>query len=322
MFVGSQFCPHCGTKAAVPLDVGPALSCPDCRVPMEQVLLKATPLQECRRCYGIWVGIQAFDRICADGERQADVLAAQQPPVPYKIVPSSVRYRPCPQCGQLMNRFNFSQPAASSSTSARPTVSGLTGMSCDVSSSSSSRAGWTFRTSGSCRNKLKRSETWRRSAASIQSAIHSRRTGQTSFAVLPGAGQAVGLTVVSIAEDSIAVIFATVTFAVGDRRPRCPWGSVRQVGSSLPGRRLCCRSDRKRRSGNRRTAWRSDCSHRTRIFIKSGSFSAKRRCRVMFNSSARIRQQSIGGPTVTLDFIVESSESSAYLAASSSVVFS
>ena len=107
MFVGSQFCPHCGTKAAVPLDVGPALSCPDCRVPMEQVLLKATPLQECRRCYGIWVGIGAFDRISlmANGRRMCGV---QQPPVQYKIVPSSVRYRPCPQCGRLMNRFNFS----------------------------------------------------------------------------------------------------------------------------------------------------------------------------------------------------------------------
>ena len=33
-----------------------------------------------------------------------------------------------------------------------------------------------------------------------------------------------------------------------------------------------------------------------------------------------VRQQSIGGPTVTFDFIVESIESSAYFAASSSVV--
>src|SRR6185437_14579497 len=106
MFVGSQYCPHCGTKASVPLDVGPALSCPDCRVPMEQVMLKLTPLQECQRCFGIWVNAQAFERICADRERQADVLSAGQPPAP-KMVAGPVRYRPCPQCGQLMNRFNF-----------------------------------------------------------------------------------------------------------------------------------------------------------------------------------------------------------------------
>jgi len=106
MFVGSRFCPHCGTRAAEPLEIGPALSCPDCQVAMERVLLKQTPLQECQRCFGIWVDLKAFERICADRERQADVLAAEQSPAP-KIVPSTVRYRPCPQCGQLMNRFNF-----------------------------------------------------------------------------------------------------------------------------------------------------------------------------------------------------------------------
>ena len=39
----------------------------------------------------------------------------------------------------------------------------------------------------------------------------------------------------------------------------------------------------------------------------------------MFSSSIEYASRSIGGPTVTFDFIVESIDSSAYLAASSSV---
>ena len=117
MFVGSKFCPHCGAKAEQPVDAGPALDCPVCKVPMKQILLKQTPLQECQRCFGLWVDAKAFERICADRERQADALDADNgdvDPVTHaprrrapKMVPQSVRYRPCPRCGQLMNRFNF-----------------------------------------------------------------------------------------------------------------------------------------------------------------------------------------------------------------------
>ena len=72
--------------------------------------------------------------------------------------------------------------------------------------------------------------------------------------------------------------------------------------------------------GNRETACRSACCQRVRIFDKSGSFSRNRRCRVMSSSSAAYTSKSIGGPTVTFDFIVESRDNSAYFAASSNVV--
>jgi Zn-finger nucleic acid-binding protein len=111
MFVGSRFCPHCGAKAEQPVDVGPALPCPNCRVAMTQIMLKQTPLQECQRCFGLWVDAESFERICADRARQADVLAAapseQQQVLKPHITPGPVNYRPCPRCGQLMNRFNF-----------------------------------------------------------------------------------------------------------------------------------------------------------------------------------------------------------------------
>jgi Zn-finger nucleic acid-binding protein len=109
MFVGSKFCPHCGARAEQPIDIGPALDCPDCKTPMTHILLRHMPLQECQKCFGLWVDTRSFERICADRERSADPLTGalgdkRRPP---KMVPQSVRYRPCPQCGQLMNRFNF-----------------------------------------------------------------------------------------------------------------------------------------------------------------------------------------------------------------------
>lgn len=107
MFAGSKFCPHCGVKVELPIEVGPALDCPDCKIPMRQVLLKRTLFQECQRCLGIWVDEQSFDRIRADSERQADALANLA--VPPRIVPAPVRYRPCPLCGQLMNRTNYAR---------------------------------------------------------------------------------------------------------------------------------------------------------------------------------------------------------------------
>ena len=63
-------------RAEQPIDIGPALPCPNCRVAMRQIMLKVTPLQECQKCFGIWVDQLSFDRICADREKQADVLAS------------------------------------------------------------------------------------------------------------------------------------------------------------------------------------------------------------------------------------------------------
>jgi Zn-finger nucleic acid-binding protein len=104
MFVGNKFCPHCGTPAEQPVEVGPALSCPHCNVSMRQLTIKQTPLQECSRCFGLWVDVTSFDRICTDRERQADLLKPTPRP---RIFPAEVRYRPCPVCRALMNRFNF-----------------------------------------------------------------------------------------------------------------------------------------------------------------------------------------------------------------------
>ena len=66
-------------------------------------------LLECAECDGTWIEAAAFDRLCTQREQQA---AVAHRPIESKApaatsAPAAVRYRPCPQCGKMMNRQNF-----------------------------------------------------------------------------------------------------------------------------------------------------------------------------------------------------------------------
>ena len=66
-------------------------------------------LLECAQCDGTWIEAAAFDRLCTQREQQA---AVAHRPIDSKAsaataAPAAVRYRPCPQCGKMMNRQNF-----------------------------------------------------------------------------------------------------------------------------------------------------------------------------------------------------------------------
>jgi Zn-finger nucleic acid-binding protein len=113
MFIGSKHCPHCGAAAAqataAQLSV---LKCPRCKVDMSSITLGTTAMRECETCAGLWVEVAAFEKVSADREQQAAVLGAASP-APAHPSPSGdsnkIRYVPCPQCGQLMNRINFAR---------------------------------------------------------------------------------------------------------------------------------------------------------------------------------------------------------------------
>lgn len=85
---------------------------------MEEVTIGAESLRECAKCGGLWVGAEAFERICARREEQSAVLGAatftnHSPHANNETSggeqSNKVRYVPCPQCGQLMNRVNFAR---------------------------------------------------------------------------------------------------------------------------------------------------------------------------------------------------------------------
>lgn len=76
---------------------------------MHWVRVGDVDLLECASCDGTWLEAGAFDRLCLQREQQS---AIAQKPVTGKNAASGspsapVRYRPCPQCGKMMNRQNF-----------------------------------------------------------------------------------------------------------------------------------------------------------------------------------------------------------------------
>ncbi|MDX6613666.1 MAG: hypothetical protein QOD75_2852 [Blastocatellia bacterium] len=113
MFIGSKHCPHCGAAAArAKVDDGKVLKCPRCRIDMTALAIGVAIVRECRQCNGLWVEALALEKICADREQQAAVLGAASPEPAHPVrldAAQKIRYVPCPQCSQLMNRINFAR---------------------------------------------------------------------------------------------------------------------------------------------------------------------------------------------------------------------
>lgn len=110
MFIGSKHCHRCGAAAVAPEDaIAEARSCPRCRIEMNATVIGVTTLQQCMKCDGLWVNVRAFEKICADHEQQSAVLGAASTTPSGSGRPDKVRYVPCPECSQLMNRVNFAR---------------------------------------------------------------------------------------------------------------------------------------------------------------------------------------------------------------------
>ena len=109
MFFGSKHCPRCGAAADRHEGVNKsAWKCPRCQVEMQSVVIGQESVLECGTCFGLWLDVPSFEKICADREQQAAVLGTASP-APSTAVrkDSRVKYVPCPECLQLMNRVNF-----------------------------------------------------------------------------------------------------------------------------------------------------------------------------------------------------------------------
>lgn len=111
MFLGDRHCPRCGAQASrLETEAEAASSCPRCREEMSSVAVGGALMRECARCGGLWMSAAAFEKICADREQQSAILITASPAraeLHARPEQSKVRYVPCPQCRQLMNRVNF-----------------------------------------------------------------------------------------------------------------------------------------------------------------------------------------------------------------------
>jgi len=78
---------------------------------MHWIRVGEVDLLECTSCDGTWIEADAFDRLCTQREQQAALvhtpIEMKEPRAASSAVAAQVRYRPCPQCGKMMNRQNF-----------------------------------------------------------------------------------------------------------------------------------------------------------------------------------------------------------------------
>lgn len=111
VFVGSRHCAHCGARAREPraLD-GTPWTCPAGHGELRGIALGGAEVGECTTCAGLWIDEPTFQAVVADRTRPLVVPqggaegAALRP-----VAGAPVRYRPCCDCGKLMNRVNFAK---------------------------------------------------------------------------------------------------------------------------------------------------------------------------------------------------------------------
>jgi Zn-finger nucleic acid-binding protein len=105
-------CARCGSAPAAPAAGVKPLSCPSCggAGKLSTRALGGARLTGCMTCAGVWADAASFKSLCEDRATQTaylgqgSVLARPDSSDPSLM---EIRYRPCPVCGELMNRFNF-----------------------------------------------------------------------------------------------------------------------------------------------------------------------------------------------------------------------
>ncbi len=106
--VTARHCPRCGSAVEVREHGPTGLQCPECRDALVKAAVGGIELDQCRRCGGVWLDRGLFERIAADREERGTVLGALPgDQAKGAVAAGSVRYRPCPACGKLMNRTNY-----------------------------------------------------------------------------------------------------------------------------------------------------------------------------------------------------------------------
>ena len=108
IFQGSKHCQHCGARAQRAEGEATQRKCPRCRVALGHARVGDADFYDCPNCAGLWLDNESFNRVCTDREQQAVALNFGAGAIK-SVAPAKVNYIPCPECGQLMNRANFSR---------------------------------------------------------------------------------------------------------------------------------------------------------------------------------------------------------------------
>lgn len=112
--VHALHCEHCGAtiiSSAARNETPSNLGCPACKgVKLTRTQLGDVAVDQCSHCGGVWLRQDLFDQVSAGKEvrgRALGVLPTSSGPK--AIATGEVRYRPCPICSRMMNRYNYAR---------------------------------------------------------------------------------------------------------------------------------------------------------------------------------------------------------------------
>jgi len=104
----ASHCPRCGAAIQRLAQDAAGLVCPGCKAPLVATAVGGVSLDQCHACGGLWIGQANFEHLAADRAERGQILGALPGAGHAQLVRlEAVRYRPCPQCGKLMNRTNY-----------------------------------------------------------------------------------------------------------------------------------------------------------------------------------------------------------------------
>lgn len=109
---GAKHCGACGVRLAAE-GILRALSsslCPRCKASLSECETATVRYVECTSCAGLWLDEALFQRVAErESGLAALVVKGGSPPPPAASLEPTVRYLPCPVCGEIMNRKNFAE---------------------------------------------------------------------------------------------------------------------------------------------------------------------------------------------------------------------
>jgi Zn-finger nucleic acid-binding protein len=111
VFVGSRHCAHCGARAREPraLD-GTPWRCPSGHGELRGISIGGAVLGECATCAGLWIDELTFQAVVSERTRPMVVPQGGSEDARRRTIhETQIRYRPCCDCGKMMNRVNFAK---------------------------------------------------------------------------------------------------------------------------------------------------------------------------------------------------------------------
>lgn len=112
--IHARHCEQCGAAivpAASRNETPSDLGCPSCKgVKLTKTQLGDMEVDQCFHCGGVWLRQDLFDQVCGEKEVRGRALGALPIASGPKVNGTGpVRYRPCPVCARMMNRYNYAR---------------------------------------------------------------------------------------------------------------------------------------------------------------------------------------------------------------------